>query len=283
MRSTEAKAKPTSRERTELHVEADPGLRNGPPPLLLLHGFTQDIRSWDQVREGLRRVGPTVAVDMIGHGASPKPEEINPYRMEASLDQLEGVMARLNLPKAWWVGYSMGGRVALNLAVNRPHLVAGLVLISTTAGIRDPEARAGRVKADAALAMRIPGWKMEDFIDYWLDLPLFQGLKRLPRGLQHTLRKQRLNNSPTGLANSLRGMGTGSMHPLWPFLPEITVPVLVMAGELDERFAAQARSMAAGIPDANLSILSDTGHSLHLEAPQKFLRTVIGYFNRQPG
>lgn len=265
-----------------LNLDADRELKNGRPVLTLLHGFTQNLNSWDMVRDGLRRIGPTVAVDLIGHGGSPKPEDVAPYRMEACLDHLEAAINRLGLSSCWWVGYSMGGRVALQMAVSKPHLVEGLVLISASAGFPDLEARATRIEADNALADRIGGWGMDQFIDYWLDLPLFEGFKRLPPSFQRAMRAERKKNSPVGLANSLRGMGAGAMLPAWAHLSELTVPALVLAGELDERFVAMARSMAAGMTEADLSIISDVGHSVHLESPQRFLRAVTGYFDRIP-
>lgn len=265
-----------------LNIDADRDLNTGRPVLTLLHGFTQNLNSWDMVREGLRRIGPTVAVDLIGHGGSPKPEDVAPYRMEACLDHLEQAIKKVGLTSSWWVGYSMGARVALQLAINKPELVEGLVLISASAGYPDPESRAARIDADNALADRIAGWGMEQFIDYWLDLPLFESFKRLPRSFQQAMRAERKKNSPVGLANSLRGMGSGAMLPAWAHLPDLEVPTLVLAGELDERFVAMARSMAAGLSEADLSIISDVGHSVHLESPQRFLRAIIGYFERIP-
>ena len=263
-----------------LAYDADPHLHDGRPVLVLLHGFTQDRSAWDWVRDGLRHVGPTVAVDLIGHGASPAPAALAPYRMDACVAQLEQVLERLRLPRAWWVGYSMGGRAALGLAAARPERAEGLVLVSTSAGIPELDVRAERIRADQALADRLGGWGMEAFVDYWLGLPLFEGLQRLPPQQRTALRQQRLHNSPVGLANSLRGMGTGAMPSLWGHLRDLHLPALVLAGELDEKFAALARSMAAVLPEAHLSIVPDAGHAVMLEAPQKFLQAVTSYFRR---
>jgi 2-succinyl-6-hydroxy-2,4-cyclohexadiene-1-carboxylate synthase len=264
----------------KLAYDADPGLHDGRPVLVLLHGFTQDRSAWDWVREGLRRIGPTVAVDLIGHGASPKPEPLAPYRIEACLQQLDGVLDALKLPSAWWVGYSMGGRVALQMAVHRRERVQGLVLTSTTAGIPELDVRAERIRADEALASRLPGWGIEEFVDFWLGQPIFEGLQRLPPPQQAALRKGRLANSAVGLANSLRGMGTGAVPSVWGHLRDLHLPALVLAGELDEKFAALARSLAAALPEGHLSIVPDAGHAVMLEAPQKFLRAVLGFFQR---
>jgi 2-succinyl-6-hydroxy-2,4-cyclohexadiene-1-carboxylate synthase len=170
----------------------------------------------------------------------------------------------------------------MQLAVHRPGRVAGLVLLSTTAGLFELEARAERIRADEALASRIAGWGVEAFVDYWLEQPLFEGFKRLPPARQRQLREQRLDNSAQGLANALRGLGTGAMPPIWGELREVNVPGLVMAGELDEKFASLARTLASILPEGHLSILPDTGHALHLESPLRFLKAVHGFFERLP-
>lgn len=265
----------------ELKFDADKGLDDGRPVLVLLHGFTQNARTWDVVRDGLRRIGPTVALDLVGHGDSPKPEEVAPYRIPACLEHLERVLERLNLKKVWLVGYSMGGRVSLQYALHKPERVQGMVLVSTTAGLTDPQARQERVKSDEALASRIPGWGIDGFLDYWFELDLFAGFKRLPSSRQRELRRERSNNSPIGLANSLRGMGAGAMPPVWPYLRDMEIPTLVIAGELDEKFALLARSLAAALPEADLSVVPDIGHAVHLEAPQRFINTLVDYFSRQ--
>ena len=116
-----------------LHVDWDgqgsPQESRDRPTLALLHGFAGDGRTWNPVRDGLREVGPTLAIDLIGHGQSPAPEEQGRYTMDACLDDLEATMMGLGLESAWWLGYSMGGRVALQMAVGRPHLLRGLMLI----------------------------------------------------------------------------------------------------------------------------------------------------------
>ena len=255
----------------------------GPPPpgrpvLALLHGFTGSGESWNPVLEGLRRIGAVLSVDLVGHGASPAPDSVDAYTMPACLDQLEALLARLEITSAWWVGYSMGGRVALQLAARKPALVQGLVLESATAGLRDEGRRAERRRADEELAESILTDGMEAFAGRWLANPLFQGLKKLPPDQRAILREQRLRNNPLGLANSLRGMGTGAMEPVWERLPGITGPALVLAGEQDGKFSALAREMAELLPRSTLALVPEAGHLPHVEAPRAFLAAVSGFF-----
>src|SRR5262249_39487828 len=158
-----------------------------------------DGGTWKTVRAGLRQQGRTIAVDLLGHGKSPAPEEVAPYHMTACLDQLDDVLERAGIPAAWVVGYSMGARVALQWAVHRPHRVQGLILESGTAGLESAQERGERVVLDEALGARIMKGGMKAFVEEWLELPLFSGLKQLPATQQDALKGQRLLSRTVGL------------------------------------------------------------------------------------
>lgn len=225
-------------------------------PIALVHGFTQTSASWGRFTPELRRRLPErdlVAVDAPGHGS----------RSDVHLDLVDG--ARLlgdEVGRAVWVGYSMGGRLALHLALGRPDLVDALVLIGATAGIDDPTERAERRRRDEALAAEIERDGAPAFLERWLAQPLFAGLDPAPDDLE-----ARRSNTAAGLANSLRLAGTGAQQPLWDRLDRIDAPVLVLAGERDEKFAAIGRRLADALPGAELQLVPGAGHAAHLEAP----------------
>ncbi|MDQ2724825.1 MAG: alpha/beta fold hydrolase, partial [Actinomycetota bacterium] len=168
--------------------------------------------------------------------------------------------------RAAYVGYSMGGRFALHLALAQPDLVTHLVLVSTTAGLDDPAQRADRRRTDGVLAHRIERDGVEAFLRWWLSRPLFATL-----AVEAAALDSRLDNTATGLASSLRRAGTGTQEPLWDRLGELSMPVLVMAGELDEAYLACAYRLVEGIgANATLLAVPGAGHTVHLEAPQAF-------------
>lgn len=244
------------------------------PPLVLLHGFTGRSASWSRVGHDLAGRHRLIAVDLIGHGASSAPRDPSRYGFEHALDDLAEVIHQLGLPRAAWLGYSMGGRLALGLALRHPNRVSSLVLESASPGIQDEGERLQRSAADESLARRIEEIGVEAFVGEWERLPMWESQRTLPDEVLHHQRDLRLRNSVTGLANSLRGMGQGAQPSYWDRLAEIQAPVLLIAGSRDRKYASLAGQMGIKIPDATLSVVPEAGHAVHLERPQQFTAAV---------
>ena len=246
------------------------------PALLLLHGFTGSGATWEPFLDTWRGF-TAIAVDLPGHGASGYPADPARYRMERCVEDLVALMNRLGVERAAALGYSMGGRVALHLALAAPHRLWALALEGASPGIQDPAERHARRQSDEALAAAIERDGMGAFVSRWEALPIFASQARLPAAGREELRRQRLSNNPLGLANSLRGMGAGEQEPLWGRLGEISVPALAIAGELDEKYSALARRMAAAMPAARAEVAAGAGHAVHLERPEAFATMMRGF------
>lgn len=257
-----------------LHVER----AGAGPPVVLLHGFTGTGATWRPLVEALGGGFTTLAVDLVGHGASAAPAGVERYRMRRVVDDLAALLHALGFERAAWVGYSLGGRVALQVAVHRPELVSALVLEGASAGLATAPERAARVAADEALAGRIERDGVAAFVDDWQALPLWDSQQETLTAAQRaTLRAQRLAQRASGLANSLRGTGTGAQEWVGERLGAIAVPVLLTAGSLDAKFAGTAREMAERLPDATMRLIEGAGHAAHLERPEQF-NTVVRAF-----
>lgn len=246
-------------------------------PLLLLHGFTGSAAAWHPFLPDWSRRFRTVAVDLPGHGRTGAPRDSARYRTEAAVDDLCRLMDRLSIGRAAVLGYSMGGRLALSLAMLRPERVAALILESSSPGLASAEERVARVKQDEALADRIEREGIERFVDYWENLPLFASVKRLPDDVRERLRRGRLANRTHGLAGSLRGMGTGVQPSWWHRLPELNVPVQLITGERDAKFRGIAERMQRALPDCRLAVVPDAGHLVHVEKPELFATIVVNF------
>lgn len=238
------------------------------PPLLLLHGFTGAGGSWAPLLPALAARHTTLAVDLPGHGRSAAPHEPARYALPRLADDLAAVLDALGVDRAAVLGYSLGGRAALRLALAHPARVAALVLVGASPGIADAAERAARVAADAALADAIERDGVAAFVDRWERLPLWASQAALPDAVRDRLRAQRLANVAHGLANSLRGAGAGVEPPPPPEqLAALRVRTLVVAGALDPKYVEIGRALAAAIPGARLEIVAGAGHAVPLERP----------------
>jgi len=261
----------TTRDNLRLNVR----VQGDGDPLLLVHGFTGSNLSWgEDLISGLAQAHQVVAVDLLGHGKSdisPHPER---YQVGEMLEDLSQILDSLSIEKARWLGYSMGGRIALAGAVLRPERISSLVLESASPGLPGEGERKARRRADEALAEGILRGGMEAFVDHWLGLPLFATQGKLPPNVRTLTRERKLQNTPEALAACLRGMGTGAQPSFWEKLSGIRVPALLLAGEEDRKFTQVAEQMAREMPRAALRIIPKAGHAIHLENPFAWLAAV---------
>ena len=236
-----------------LHLVTDGGAGER---VVLVHGFTQTLASMQPLAARLRDRYQVVRVDLPGHGGSPAPSS-SFEEAAAALGETGG--------RAAYLGYSLGGRLCLRLALDRPDLVRALILVGASPGLDDPAERAARRAADAERAAEIERTGVERFLDRWLAQPLFATLPAERAG-----RADRLTNSAANLAESLRRHGTGAQQPLWDRLPSLRMPVLLLAGAADAKFSALANRMATTIgPTARVALLPGAGHAAHLESPDE--------------
>ena len=246
------------------------------PAVLLIHGFTGRGADWSPFLRPIHAVGHrTVVVDLLGHGRSDAPANSTRHAIERQAADLAELLRRLGTAPTFVVGYSMGARVALRLAVTEPALVRGLILESPSAGIADPRERAARTSADAELADGLERDGLEAFLETWEAAPLFAAEGRLPAAIQARIRKDRRRNRPDGLAASLRGAGQGSMEPLVDRLRSVRCPTLIIAGALDTVGVERAVVVARRVPSVRMLILPERGHAPHREAPIRFRQILL--------
>ncbi|MEQ8674238.1 MAG: 2-succinyl-6-hydroxy-2,4-cyclohexadiene-1-carboxylate synthase [Aggregatilineales bacterium] len=246
-------------------------------PIVLLHGFTGSKANWRHLIPTLAQAHTVITIDLPGHGDTDKPDDPHRYRMEyVSSDVVKLICAMTTSPIAL-LGYSMGGRLAIYIAAHYPHEINRLILESASPGLLTEEQRLQRQQSDEQLAERIERDGITSFVDYWENIALFASQKSLPESTQRELHEQRLNNSPTGLANSLRGMGTGIQPTLWGKLSAIHQPTLLITGELDTKFHAIAHQMKKEMPDAQHISVPRAGHTIHLEQPDAYYQHVLEF------
>lgn len=252
------------------------------PALLLLHGFMGSAASWQRWWADWSQRFHLVAVDLLGHGETDVPDSSERTDMDQVVEDLVGLADHLELEQMSVLGYSMGGRVALALAVRHPERVDRMVLVSTSPGLEQAGERAARRAHDAGLADKLLSQGLESFVDDWEALPLFRTQQRLDPVERSAIRHSRLHNDARGLAMSLRGLGTGQQPSFWPNVADLRMPILFMAGAEDSKFTEIASLMAQRLPSSRLAIVEGAGHAVHLEQPQVFDRIVVEFLVDRP-
>jgi 2-succinyl-6-hydroxy-2,4-cyclohexadiene-1-carboxylate synthase len=228
-------------------------------PVVALHGFAGTGAMWRAVDAAY------LAPDLPGHGAA---GAVRPIDFATCVERVLAAAP----PRFVLAGYSMGGRVALHVALAAPERVERLVLVATTAGIEDDAERARRRASDEALAAEIEDRAIGEFVDRWSVLPLFAGD---PPDAVAFWKEDMRRNEPAGLAAALRGIGTGAMEPLWDRLGELTMPAAVLAGSRDAKFVALGERLAAALR-TELVTVPGAGHGVPREAPRAVAAAIAG-------
>jgi 2-succinyl-6-hydroxy-2,4-cyclohexadiene-1-carboxylate synthase len=255
--------------------------RRGEPSraaVVFVHGFAGSSEDWTDTAAEIVDGGFDVAgIDLPGHGGTAVPDDATRFSVAETAADLAPIARALGLERPHWVGYSMGGRIALHLGLSRPESVASLVLESASPGITGASDRMRRLREDGSLAAEIESRGVAWFVEHWASVPIFETQRRLPPQILEAQTARRLRNRPEGLAGSLRGAGQGAQECVTPLLPLLRAPTLLLAGALDTKYANLAAELAAAIPGAERRIVPDSGHNIHLEQPGAFRRALTGW------
>jgi 2-succinyl-6-hydroxy-2,4-cyclohexadiene-1-carboxylate synthase len=233
---------------------------------VLLHGFTQTSRSWDRYIDLLQPEQSIIRFDAPGHA--------NSTSVSADLPTTATMVAEQGA-KADYIGYSMGARLALHIALLHPDSVRRLVLISGSPGLRTNAEQIERQRSDEQLAREIRQVGVSQFVSKWLSNPMFANLVSTEGDI-----KDRLRNSVDGLVSSLTMSGTGSQQSLWDRLSELSMPVLLIVGENDQKFRQINSEMKNLISSqTELVIIQNAGHAVHLEQPKQCVSVIANFLS----
>jgi 2-succinyl-6-hydroxy-2,4-cyclohexadiene-1-carboxylate synthase len=245
-------------------AEREPVALSRRESVVMLHGFGGTGRSWDDVIAYLPKSYRSLALDLPGHG-----DQLDAPRPISFASCVQSVLERA--PERFVLaGYSLGGRVALHIALAAPERIERLVVVSTTPGIVDAKERAARRKLDRRLADEIEQGSIAQFSKRWRGQAMFA---EDPPEVDKLARAEHARNRPEGLAAALRGVGTGEMRPLWERLAEMRTPTTVVAGRRDRKFVRISERMVSVIPDALLQVVGG-GHCLLLECPRNIAAAI---------
>lgn len=252
--------------------------KEGHPTVLFLHGFLGSGSDWGDVVARLSDRFYCVTIDLPGHGGSVELAQPSHYTFQGAAAAVLGILRSLHVRRPpMLVGYSMGGRLALALALHTANTFRGVVLESASPGLRTDAERSQRALEDHRVADEVEAAPMDEFVDRWYRMPLFASLASRP-GMMDALKATRCRQQPAELARALRGMSVGRQPSYWERLPRLSVPTLTIAGEQDEKYVDLGGEMAGLCQRGLAVIVPDAGHNVHLERPDAFVRIVDDFF-----
>jgi 2-succinyl-6-hydroxy-2,4-cyclohexadiene-1-carboxylate synthase len=248
----------------------------GRPVLLFLHGFLGSSRDWHEVAGEMSDRFFCIAPDLPGHGESIVGLPDSYYRMENCAGGIVELLDSLQIETCHIAAYSMGGRLALYMAARYPERIERVILESASPGLEAERERRVRLAEDRRLAERLRSGPLDAFLAQWYQQPLFDSLRRDKYRFEELL-AQRLEDNPAGLAMSLEQMSTGAQPSLWDELSRIRLPLLLIAGGKDSKFVQIAQAMAARLPAATLRVVGGTGHNVHFEKTDEYVRLIKSF------
>ena len=240
-------------------------------PILFLHGFMGSGEDWQPVLSYLSQKYYCLTLDLPGHGQT-RIKDPCFYTMPETGNAIIKILDQISVKKCSLVGYSLGGRVALYLALKFPHYFNDIFLESASPGLKIESEQKARRQRDGLLATELEKGDYDQFLQKWYGMPLFSSLKSHPAF--NDMFYRRLRNRPDELAVSLRAIGTGSQPSLWSNLSDIKIPMFFIVGEKDAKFKSIAEQMRKACANADIHVMSECGHNTHLEKPHEFAKII---------
>lgn len=253
------------------------------PLIFLLHGFMGNINEFDEAIKLLGEDFSSLTLDLPGHGKTQVLGGDQYYKIELTAQAIINLLDELKIDKCHLIGYSMGGRLALYLTIHFPERFLKVVLESASPGLATEADRLERVRRDSQIARKLSRSIIQTdfaaFLSNWYSQPIFGSIKNHPEF--ERLLENRLQNHLIELTKSLQFMGTGNQPSLWAKLKDNTTPLLLLAGENDQKFRAINIEIANICKVAELKVISNTAHNIHFENTVEFVQNIREFFNNQ--
>lgn len=243
----------------------------------MLHGF---LGRWSEWKSIIKKLGDDfgfIAIDLPGHGHSVNfTSGIYDFRIvaEAIIDILE---QNKYFPCSL-LGYSMGGRLALYLAVFYPQYFSHIIVESATPGLQTKHQIIKRKQWEQGIIQKLEELSVSQFIKEWYEAPMFLSLRKHKNFIK--LIKQREQNDRRGLINALTNLGTGVMPNLWEKCAQIAMPLFYIVGEKDLKCNRIAKKINKKNPKSTIYTVENCGHNVHFENPDIFCDIVRNIFER---
>lgn len=251
---------------------------NKPIELIFLHGFMGSLKDWDSIIRRLEKESDLSfkigRVDLPGHGKSDRFDFSKYPDFDTIIEIIYNTIINQGFQNPTLIGYSLGGRVALSLALKFPHFCHSLIIESSSPGITCEQAKLRRLKQDEILFREVleKAQSFHDFLNEWYSKDLFFNLNT--SGFKETL-KRRLANNPEILQKSIKALSVGNMPSLWDKLKDVTIPILYLSGEKDKKYQEIARKIETNNRSISFKTVTNAGHNTHVQNEDCYFQFIM--------
>ena len=243
------------------------------PSIVLCHGYTGSHQSWMSQVSALSPKYQTIVIDHRGHGGSDAPSSAENYSVPILANDVRALLDHLGITRCCLVGHSLGGFTAIQLVLNCPDIISSLVLVDTSSG---PFSVPGMKELGEKLDEIARRDGMAAAFEYNAQQnPLVQRRFEKYPALREAAKRRMLETSVDAYVYLRKAMA--ERQDLTPRLGEISVPALVIVGEMDTPYRQPSEVMAESIPDARLQVVPQAFHNPHEETPEVLNELLLNF------
>ena len=251
------------------------------PTILAFHGFGGSGQDFEPVAKVLDHLGLNwIAPRLSAFAPRHSPDEESYLLREEFLRLIHQIIEDYGVKRPIVMGYSMGGRIALQYALCHQESVRGLILVGVTPGIRDSSLMLERKHLEDEWIQMIESDGVSAFQDYWQTLPVVASQVRIPEEVKEAIRNRRRAALPRELIFSLQLFGQGVFPALWDNISQLAIPALLVAGADDEKYLELAHEMQKEMKHGTAEAIPNAGHTAHLENTPAFAKCCEKFINK---
>lgn len=262
--------------------------------IVFLHGFLGTSHDWVPIMKAISANSRCISIDLPGHGDSNVMWHINKKSKRISFKSMVDILMKLiceiTSGSVILVGYSMGARIALYMALKYDEKIARAVLISGSPGLLDEETRRIRTCQDEARARYLLSYGLLCFLKTWYEKGFWKSLREHPH-FQRIMENRAEHHDIQSLAKTLTGLSIGRQIPLWNDLKQCKKHLLFIVGEKDTKFKHISQQMLHEVRSGSvgrdqlseMAIVPDCGHAVHLENPLAVIDLLSKFLSKSDG
>lgn len=241
--------------------------------IVFLHGFMGSLNDWLDVADKISNSHCSLLIDLPGHGETIFKSK---YDIEIVSNEISKLIVDLGFTDSMLVGYSLGGRISLDLCINNPNMFNKIIIESANPGIEDKKLKIERFKVDEKISAKLTKRGLDrNFLKTWYSNPIFGNLSKI-KGFEMLIEKKLL--SDTGLYHeAIINYSIAKQRSYWKLLDNLSYKMLYLSGEMDSKYVEISKKLKRMYPNLKCEIIKNVGHNIHTENKPEFIGKILEF------